>query len=302
MLVPINRNLPSTPNFFELYKEKLAFYSSSDFDPILNGSKRYAFEGIFNSGGAVMFPHIAIDDCINQVAEVVNGLIRSYKSRILIIGVLHSKTDQMKQARERVECDGVNPIHEPLRSIQGPNFSGEAWKEEHSLLLFKHLLEHAIQTQLADPTSCYSRPEIIECYPFLVGDSPESMPEYEMLKQIAKDSRTAIVFTGDQFHLGPVYNNSTCDITECNENGISVAQKIIQSGFNLLADRNYTEFIRYSRDSASDFGSVGVLTRSLFDTPCSIKIYEMNASNMAPIYDCPPPCWVAGTLARLVPH
>ena len=177
-----------------------------------------------SKGGSAIFPHTYITKCGDQIAAVAQASLAACqstgKNQILVIGVLHSLTSTLAEARKR-EMDGIDISTDPCRGIFGPGLPNEELLcKEFSLDNFIFLLEHAAK-RIGMPL-----PKVIVRYPNLIYGQPELISGIEELKLLAKES--IVVATSDLCHHGVAYGVSLDKTFPISKEGYEFACKIIE--------------------------------------------------------------------------
>src|SRR5947209_14182968 len=68
------------------------------------------------AGGSILFPHTTLGVCGHQIAAAVHACFECAAPRVLALGVLHARTEELRAARVRVDA-GSEPAKEPARGI-----------------------------------------------------------------------------------------------------------------------------------------------------------------------------------------
>ncbi|HEV2474149.1 MAG TPA: hypothetical protein VGS41_15840, partial [Chthonomonadales bacterium] len=191
---------PAAPDFYKITRGKLESLSIDALDAILDEGRDLASPATLQTGGALLFPHAGIETCGKQIAAAVHSALDSGAERVLALGVLHARTPELQQARER-EAAGGNPAAEPSRGVQGPGLTGrQDWRQEFSLLSFEYLWNRELERRAIEGPALSLR------YPYLAGGDPEQMPGISELSGIAREG--VIVATMDPFHHGLGYGDA----------------------------------------------------------------------------------------------
>lgn len=249
------------------------------------------------NGGAALFPHASILKCGDLIAAVVEATLRaaqeSGKNKILVLGVLHSLSEEIWNGRMR-EIAGQGVSDAPCRGIFGPGLPSEAvFKREYSVDNFLFLLHYAIQKSDAAPL------EIIVRYPNHIAGHPETLSGMEELCRLAKES--IVVATGDLRHHGVNYGVSLEEAMPLNEKTLARARQEIQYGLNMLQSDDLIQYRNYCYKTISDAFEVGQALRYSLG-PLEAHIHEIRLVNVANLFDGnPEPNWVAACLVELKP-
>jgi hypothetical protein len=185
-----------------------------------------------------------------------------------------------------------------------PNSRPE-WQLDHALISFRFFLKEALaqrtqqkraQTQpLVRPVV---RPVVREVYPFLAGDHPETLPNYDELAQWAEDA--VIVSTADPFHHGIGYGDDLTVARAPQDGGLELARASINESNRLLAAANYPAYLQQCVRARNDARDAGPLFRQL-SGPLQPEILDLTSSDMTENYQSPPPTWVAAALVAWHP-
>src|SRR5579862_3400019 len=70
-------------------------------DRLLDAGRKWDLAPILRAGGSTIFPHATIDHCGHQIAAVVHACLDSGFDRVVVLGVLHSRTQELIDARAR---------------------------------------------------------------------------------------------------------------------------------------------------------------------------------------------------------
>ncbi len=208
-----------------------------------------------SEGGSALFPHTHIRSCGDQTAAVALSCLaacqKTGKNQILLIGVLHSMNDTLRNALMK-ELDNADLSDEPCRGIFGPGLPYEAiYSQEFSLDNFVFLLDKA--TKQAGIES----PKVIIRYANLAQGHPETLPRIEEIKKIAQES--IVVATADLYHHGVCYKVLPEDALPISPAAINFAKDRIETGLKLLSKCTYLEYRDYQLKNFSDSKEIGQL-------------------------------------------
>ncbi len=255
----------------------------------LERGQQFDLADTLKNGGVLVFPHTNIKDCGYQVAACVQACLDSGADQVLVISVLHAFTDDMEQARRRVAAGG-DFRQEASWGIQGPGIAGrDNYLRDHVLLGWHHFWDAETKRRGG------KIPKVIERYPYLAGGHPELLPGIEELSAIAKDS--VIVSTADAFHHGIGYGDTPENSFEPDEAGLRRAKNIIEDGIRILEKGDYWGYNQHCVQVKSDARDAGQVFRYLRG-PMTGRVIDMSYTDAAPLYDQPPPTWVAGALTE----
>lgn len=250
-----------------------------------------------SEGGSALFPHTYISKCGDQIAAVVHASLaacqKTGKNQILLIGVLHSLTETLTEARKR-ERSGVDIMTDPCRGVFGPDLPhAELLCKEFSLDHFIFLLEHAAKRMNM------TAPKVIIRYPNLIRGQPELIPGIEDLKILANQS--IVVATSDLCHHGTAYGLNPDQVYPISQQGYDFAFRTIEQNLRLLSDNNLLLYRQYSIETLSDSVEVGQLLNYLLG-PLEGVIRDLRLIDVSDLFEGnPQPSWVAATLAELRP-
>lgn len=281
------------PKWIELYTQHHAALGDSGAAAMLDqAAARWQLGDILQNGGVIVFPHAAVHDCGIQTAAAVNAVFDSGAEKVLVIGVLHGWTPEMQDARERI-AQGEDFHGHPLRGIHGPDLpnSRPEWQLDHSLVTWRHFWQ-------VEQARRGRAPAVRECFPFLAGDEPTTLPNYDIVAQWAEDA--VIVATADMFHHGIGYGDTASQAVAPADGGLDLARAGIARGNELLAAQDYPAYLRHCLATRSDARDAGPHFRSLRNVT-EAHILDLRASDMAEIYGAPPPTWVAAALVTWQP-
>jgi hypothetical protein len=248
-------------------------------------------------GGSALFPHASILKCGDQIAAVVQAALfaahQSGKNKILVLGVLHSLSEEILTGRIR-EIRGEDVSDYPCRGIFGPNLPHEAiLKREYSLDNFLFLLNHAVRL------SGLPSPEIVIRFPNHVFGNAETLSGIDELGEIAKES--IVVATGDLRHYGTAYGIPIQEAMPIGKKALAFAQKEIQAGLDLLQTDDLLQFRNLCYKTICDAFEVGQLLRFLLG-PLEGTLHELRLVDVSDLFEGhPEPNWVATAIVELKP-
>ena len=273
--------------------------SLSQIDAILNKGKELLLRTdlvvTLSEGGSALFPHTYISKCGDQIAAVVQACLaaceKTGKNQILLIGVLHSLTHTLKDARER-ERTGISIFNDECRGIFGPGLPHEELlSKEFSLDHFIFLLEHAAKKIGREV------PRVIMRYPNLIYGQPESVLGIEELKREVDQS--IVVGTSDLYHHGRAYGLKEEEALPISQESNNVAYHIIEENLRLLSGDDLLTYRQYCVDTFSDSLEVGQLLRYLIG-PFKGYIRDLRLIDVSDLFEeKPEPSWVASALVEL---
>jgi hypothetical protein len=259
---------------------------------LLDAGRAWNLAPTLQAGGAIIFPHIAIQVGGRQTAAAVHACLDSGARRVLVLGVLHALTQELEDARVRV-AQGADVTHESAWGIQGPGVNRrEDWQAEFSLLHFLFLWQMEIERR------GIAGPELIVRYPYLAGGRPHILPGITELQEIVRDA--VVVATADPLHHGIGYGEPPESALAPDANGLGFAKKKIEEGLALLRAGDYWGYNQYCVSAKSDARDGGQVLRYLLG-PLDGRILDLVANDTATMYQKPAPTWVAGALIELKP-
>ncbi len=280
------------PDFKGIAKEQRSRLTPADVDGFFQRARSFGdLAKTLDDGGALLFPHVGIATGGHQIAAVVDAILQSKADRVIVLGVLHARTEELERARGRV-AEGGDPAHEAPWGLQGPGLSGrEDWKQEFSLDHFLFLWLEAQKRSTA------AMPDLVIRFPYLAGGHPERLPGIGELEGLSKTGRSVVVATGDLFHHGIAYGNGPEVSRYPEAGGLHLARSAILQGLEILRSGNYPAYNRHSAETKSDARDVGQVLRHLIG-PFHGSVLDLVAEDMTAPYGQPPPSWVAGALVR----
>jgi hypothetical protein len=296
----------ATPDWAQEFQQHRNCLSLNQVDFILDQGIQLASHTdliyTLSDGGAALFPHCLLIECGDQIGAVVHASLeackKTSKNQILILGVLHSLTESLKEARQKEMK--TPPWEDGCRGIFGPGLPHEdVLCKEFSVENFIFLLKRAAERNGLE------MPKVVIRYPYLTYGSPETLPGIEELKQLAKDS--IIVATSDLCHHGTVYTpfGQSPDLESqkfpISEQGYAFARTIIEENLRLLSEEDLLAYRRYCFATIGDSFEVGQMLRFLLG-PLEGHIRDLRLVDVSPFFkDQPEPNWVAATLVELKP-
>ena len=213
---------------------------------------------------------------------MVHSCLDSGADQILVLGVVHTLTGEIRKAREK-ERQGENTKESSywgvFQEIEG----------EYSLLPFKALWNAEIKRR------GIRGPRLIERYPCLVNRKPEKLLGIEELQRIAKDS--VVIITGDLNHNGAAYHSSR--MIGFGDEGKQFARENILRSFELLKEGNYSNYLEHCYQIINDARDVGTILRYLLG-PMTPTILDLEIIDTSMNFEGhPTPSWVATALVSL---
>ena len=282
-------------NCFEEYEKERQGLEPHQIDDILvqgsAASEKGRLAECLAHQGMVVFPHTYLYSCGTFIAAAVLAALDSGADQVLALGVLHSLTPHMLNAR--MEERAKKPISDlSLRGIHGPEMPrGVYWQSEYSLLSFLFLWNEAVKRRGK------KAPRLITRYPYLANRSPDTLPGIQELEEIAKDS--CIVMTADFCHNGVAYGHSKEATIGFGPHAEKIARENISSHLRILQagniDAYYQDCIRIHSD-AYDVGSMSYHLRGSLQS----EILDLAIVDVAPLFEGgPTPSWVAASLVAM---
>ena len=244
--------------------------------------------------GAIVFPHTKLRDSGELVAAAARAVVRSGREEVLALGVLHGARahdgDLLRAARS-----GEEEARRKLRRVHGPGVPGDAghWSEEFSLDGFRALLDVAAKLEGR------RAPRLIERYPFLVGDTPHTLPGLDELRFILERG-AALVATGDLIHHGETYGTPSRRRQFRSVRGtLTHAAESVTRGLTHLAEGDVKRFLHHAEGDKSDFRDPGAALSGLLGHPLEVHLVEIRLVDYAATLGVDRPAWVAASLATL---
>ena len=280
------------PDFKAIAREQQSALSPEDVDGLFQRGRSFgSLSKTLTDGGALLFPHVGIAVGGHQIAAVADAILESRVERVIAIGVLHARSEELERARVRV-AEGSDPALEASWGFQGPGMPGrEDWKQEFSLDHFVFLWQEARRRHPG------AVPELVIRFPYLAGGHPERLPGMGEIMTLMKERRSVVVATGDLFHHGIAYGNSPDEARYPDAGGLALAQSAIDRGLEMLRAGDYVGYNRHSVATKSDARDVGQVLRHLIG-PLEARVLDLVAEDMTGPYQKPAPSWVAGALVR----
>ncbi len=280
----------ASPDFRTLYGDQRSALDSASVLRILDAGRTWNLAPTLQQGGSIIFPHTTIGASGRQTAAAVHACLDSGAERVLVLGVLHARTQELEEARVRV-ANGADVTQEAAWGIQGPGLAGrEDWRDEFSLDAFLFLWEHETRRR------GIRGPELILRYPYLAGGRPEILPGIAELQEIARDA--VVVATTDVFHHGIAYGDLPGEALFPEKGGLDLARRRIMEGLELLRRGDYWGYNQHCVKAKSDGRDVGQVLRYL-QGPLEGKILDLGADDMTGFYHKPAPSWVSCALIEL---
>lgn len=259
---------------------------------LLEAGRAWELAPLLRAGGSVIFPHTTLGVCGHQIAAAVHPCFECGAPRVLALGVLHARTEELRSARARVEAGGDSTA-EPARGIQGPGLPGrEDWRDEFSLFHFGFLWECERQRRGV------AGPELVMRYPYLAAGQPQNLPGIAELEELARDA--VVVATMDAFHHGIGYGTPPEEARYPEAGGCELAREQIARGLEILRGGDYAAYEQHCAATKSDGRGTGQVLRHL-KGPQAATILDLVADDMTGPYQQPAPTWVAGALIEMRP-
>lgn len=279
---------------FDQYWDEPKILGEKGMHAILDAGKKWANElaSTLKAGGAAVFPHTFLSQCGYQIAACVHAVLDSGADRALVLGVLHPMSEALMQARAK-ELNDEDLSTEKSRGVFGPDLhSGDCWKQEFSLSLFKILFDAEVKRRGIKP------PQLIERYPSLVNKAPEKLPGIKELEQIAKDA--VIIATDDMFHHGVGYGVADATAMQINDEAYRFTKKYIEEGYELLKKNNFTKYFFHWMNpiAIGDPTDTTMVLKHLLGN-VSTHILDLKLVDVSMLFENNiAPSWVAATLVQ----
>jgi predicted class III extradiol MEMO1 family dioxygenase len=240
-----------------------------------------------------IFPHTKLSASGRMIAAVARSVIESGAERVLTLGVLHGGRESDADIVANAKAGQPEAI-KLVRKIHGAGSYYDAGMstEEFSLDNFKYLIQVAAEI-MNRPV-----PAIIERYPFLTGEDPLTLPGMEELRRLT-DEGILTVATADMIHHGIGYDTPDNEaLSDADPNTTSVARHWIEKGLSLLAERDFSEFLRYAEQMRSDFRHTGPVLRELMQGEARFEIQDLSLVDYSDVLESGKPTWVAAALIK----
>lgn len=245
-------------------------------------------------GGALVFPHTRLAETGDLVAAAALAVLRTGCREVLALGVLHGGREEDTALVQQARQPGGEAARRTLRRVHGPKVPGDEnrWQEEFSLDGFCALLE------LAAARTGAALPRVVRRYPFLVGDTPESLPGLAELREIISRG-AAVVATTDPVHHGRGYGDpaEACwPIHSPQAEGL--AHGAVAAALEMLERKDYAGFQAITAKFRSDFRDTGPVLACLLRLPRWRTKEEpvLRLVEYAEALGAPRPTWVAAAL------
>lgn len=274
-----------------IYQDERDRLSSKEIDAILESGRAWDLSKTLDEHGVALFPHSYLSTCAPYMAACVHGALDSGSDHVLVLGVLHSFSEELFAARrlERLRHD-LSHIH--LRGVHGPRMQrGNYWKTEYSLLSFLFLWNEEVKRRGIKP------PKLSIRFPYLVNREPHTLPGIVELEKIAKDA--CLLATADICHHGVAYGTKAEDVF-VGEKALDYAAKSIQDNLNILMTGDFEAYYNHCIQISSDSYDVAPIIYHLRG-PLTPKMLDFAINDTSLFYEgTPTPSWVAGALIEFV--
>ncbi len=252
---------------------------------ILDAGRSWDVSGALRNRGSAIFPHTYLSSCGDQIAAVVHGCLDSGADQVLVLGVVHNRSNEKLRDARLQEMQGKKLTDETYWGVF-PTFEGE-----YSLFHFKTLWEAEVKRR------GIKAPKLIVRYPCLVNARPECLLGIEELQRIAKDA--VVVSTGDLVHNGVAYK--TDSQLEIGPHSEGFARDSIHEGFKLLENGKYREYYHHCIKYRNDAKDTCTVIQHLLG-PLKANILDLRLVDTGDLFiDNPSPSWVAASLVTLEP-
>jgi hypothetical protein len=240
--------------------------------------------------GALVFPHTHLASSGELVAAVARAVIRSGRSEVLALGVLHGAREQDRELVHAARAGEARALG-LLRGVHGPGLPGEHAAEEFSLDGFTALVEAAARAE-GRPV-----PRLLLRYPFLVGETPHDLPGLPELRA-ALERGAALVATADPIHHGAGYGTPPGErLAREDPSTAELARASVERGLELLARHDFAGFLRHAAAERSDFRDPGVVLATLLGESLEARVLALDLADYASTLEAEAPTWVAGALS-----
>lgn len=256
----------------------------------LERGEQWRLAATLNAGGILIFPHAGVHDCGYQIAACVHAALDSGADRVVVLSVLHAFNQAMEAARVAV-AKGGDPAESEFWGIQGPGIDGRIeWTGDHALISWRHFWQAEVKRRGLPAAKV---PEVYERYPYLAGGQPQNLPGMDDLASLMENA--AVVSTADPFHHGIGYGDAPEDAYYPNEQGLTHARSVIESGIRILEKGDYWAYNQHCVEAKSDARDTGQVYRYLRGAMTG-EVLDLNYTDSSELYDQPKPTWVAGAL------
>lgn len=241
--------------------------------------------------GALVFPHARLAASGRLTGAVARAIVRSGAERVLALGVLHGarREDEAIVARAR---GGDRDALASMRRVHGPGVAGDEarWSEEFSLDGLRAMVDVAARREGR------RAPEIVERYPFLVGDDPTTLPGLEELARLAE--QMPLVATTDPIHHGVGYGTRDALRDAHDPEAHAWARRVIEAQLRALAAGRWKRFASLCAAVRSDFRDDGPALATLLGARMRSELVALDLVDYADVLSAAPPTWVAAPLVR----
>jgi len=252
-------------------------------DEILEAGRKWDVSSVLKNGGSAIFPHTYLSKCGDQIASVVHGCLDSGADQVLVLGVIHNRSNQELTNARFKEMRGEDITDESYWGVF------ETFEGEYSLFHFKTLWDAEVKRRGITPPKLFIR------YPCLVNAKPHMLLGIEELERLSKDS--VVVSTGDLVHNGVAYK--TTPQLEINESSQEFVQNAIYDGFDLLEKGAYREFYHHCIDHRNDAKDTATVLHHLLG-PLKPYVHDLRLVDTKDLFvNNPSPSWVAASLVTL---
>ncbi len=240
------------------------------------------------AGGAIVIPHTRLEVTGAQIASAANAVVATGAERILALGVLHGArrcdADSLPAARSG-DADAIVA----LRGIH----------DEHGLAAEEFSLDAFVEMTALAAARVGRHVEVVQRYPFLVGDDPATLPGLDELRELI-DGGAVLVVTTDPIHHGHAYGTPTEDC--CDEHDpqtVVTARAAIAEQLQLLSTHRFADFQAMTARHHSDFRDTGPVMAWLLGQGFTAEIHDLALVDYTLALEAPPPSWVAGALMSI---
>ncbi len=239
---------------------------------LTSATDSYDVSNVLKSGGILSFPHTLLEDSLEALIRIVDGVYKTGKRKVIALGVLHNNSGDGREQKE-FSLDG-----------------------------FEHIAKMYAEVNGTEPL------EIDKVYP---PDEQDGKPYIQTLKAAGEALRdkvvisdtTAVVMTGDLVHYGHAYLKSGKE----NEIDVENVEKIINSwideGLELVYHKkDYDTFLSKHKPKAlNDQGRVAIMASAFLGDNLEYKIFYRRLSDYSNVLGAKKPTWVASVFYGVQP-
>lgn len=232
---------------------------------------------VLNRGGILSFPHTRLEDSLDALIRIVDGLYKTGKRKVIALGVLHNSGEDREQ-------------------------------KEFSLDGFEHIAKMYAEANGTEPL------EIEKVYP---PPKDNGNPDVQTLEAAGEALRgkvgsdTAVVMTGDLVHYGHAYlrgGESGYELAPKEdeidaENHEKIINAWIDEGLELVYHKkDYGTFLNKHKPRAlNDQGRVAIMASAFLGDGLEYKLFYRKLSDYSSVLDAKKPTVVASVFYGVQP-